>query len=211
MDGHHLAISDPNKTQYPVIYRQSYTFLTMPTELSPMNIETIVKQAMQEGCITPLMESEVGRLCEQGPELTNHEYTALKHLMQALKSGEVVLLPRKQFMNVMEGLVMTEAIAQVADIEASTGKTLDLGDIAAYALNHLSPLYATTEEGAEFQRDHAHTEIATLITQHVREAILHTICRPKFHPERQALDKSTTASVLSQIDNLLKDLADEEA
>ncbi len=72
--------------------------------------------------------------------------------MGALLTGEVATLPRKQFINVMEELVLTEAITEVAKIEASSNHTLDLGDIAAYALNRLPPLYATTEEGASYQR-----------------------------------------------------------
>jgi hypothetical protein len=47
----------------------------------------------------------------------------------------------------MEELVLTEAISRVAEIEATSDSTLDLGDIAAYALNRLPPLYATTKKG----------------------------------------------------------------
>jgi hypothetical protein len=40
-------------------------------------------------------------------------------------------VPRKQFINVMEELVLTEAIARVAEIEATSDRVLDVGDIAA--------------------------------------------------------------------------------
>jgi hypothetical protein len=116
-----------------------------------MSIEKIVEQALQDGYLTPSMEAEVGRICNTASELSIEEYMALDRLMGALLTGEVVVLPRKQFINVMEELVLSEAIARVADIEDSNEQPLDVGDIAAYALNRLPPLYATTEEGAQYQ------------------------------------------------------------
>jgi len=120
-----------------------------------MSIEKIVEQALQDGYLTPAMEAEVGRICDTASELSIEEYMSLDRLMGALLTGEVVAVPRKQFINVMEELVLTEAIARVAEIEATSDRTLDLGDIAAYALNRLLPLYATTEEGATYQRQRA--------------------------------------------------------
>ncbi len=136
-----------------------------------MSIEKIVEQALQDGYLTPSMEAEVGRICNTASELSIEEYMALDRLMGALLTGEVVVLPRKQFINVMEELVLSEAIARVAEIEATTDRTLDVGDIAAYALNRLPPLYATTEEGAQFQRSKAKEELQELISLQVREAI----------------------------------------
>jgi Late competence development protein ComFB len=102
--------------------------------------------------------------------------------MGALLTGEVVAVPRKQFINVMEELVLTEAIARVAEIEATTEHVLDVGDIAAYALNRLPPLYATTEEGAAYQRKRAKEELLDLISQQVREALARNLDRPDiFH------------------------------
>ena len=120
-----------------------------------MNIEKIVDQALQAGYLTPSMEVEVGRLCEVSTELTSEEYRALDKLMGALLTGEIVATPKKQFINVMEELVVGEVISKVAEIETTSYSLLDVGDIAAYALNRLPPLYATTEEGANFQRQKA--------------------------------------------------------
>ena len=120
-----------------------------------MSIVKIVEQALKDGYLTPVMEAEVGRICNTASELSIEEYMALDRLMGALLTGEVVVLPRKQFINVMEELVLSEAISRVAEIEATTNDTLDVGDIAAYALNRLPPLYATTEEGADYQRSRA--------------------------------------------------------
>jgi hypothetical protein len=169
-----------------------------------MSIERIVEQALQEGYLTPAMEAEVGRICDTASELSIEEYMALDRLMGALLTGEVVAVPRKQFINVMEELVLTEAIARVAEIEATSDCTLDLGDIAAYALNRLPPLYATTEEGAEYQRGRAKDELQALIAQQVSEAIARNLDQPDFFPERQVLGKNNSDEVLSQVSALLK-------
>ena len=173
-----------------------------------MSIEKIVEQALQDGYLTPAMEAEVGRICDTAAELSIEEYMALDRLMGALLTGEVVAVPRKQFINVMEELVLTEAIARVAEIEASSDATLDLGDVAAYALNRLPPLYATTEEGASFQRNNAKAELSALIADQVKEAIARNLNQPDFYPERQSIRKPTGGeSVLGQVSDLLQDYA----
>ncbi len=171
---------------------------------SIMSIEKIVEQALQDGYLTPAMEAEVGRICDTASELSIEEYMALDRLMGALLTGEVVAVPRKQFINVMEELVLTEAIARVAEIEATSDRTLDLGDIAAYALNRLPPLYATTEEGATYQRQRAKEELQGLIAQQVGEAIARNLDRPEFFPERQALGKNSGDEILTQVSALLQ-------
>lgn len=167
----------------------------------------IVEQALQDGYLTPAMEAEVGRICDNASELSIEEYMALDRLMGALLTGEVVAVPRKQFINVMEELVLTEAIARVAEIEATSESSLDVGDIAAYALNRLPPLYATTEEGASFQRQTAQAELQELISQQVSEAINRYLDRPNFFPERQALGKNTGNEVVRQVSALLQTYA----
>lgn len=169
-----------------------------------MSIEKIVEQALQDGYLTPAMEAEVGHICDTAAELSIEEYMALDRLMGALLTGEVVAVPRKQFINVMEELVLTEAIARVSEIEATSDCTLDLGDIAAYALNRLPPLYATTEEGADYQRNRAKDELKALIAQQVSEAIARSLDRPDFFPERQVLGKNAGDEVLTQVSTLLQ-------
>ncbi len=177
-----------------------------------MNIQAIVEHALDEGYLTPAMEAEVGRICDSAAELSVEEYMALDHLMGALLAGEVVTVPRKQFINVMEELVITETISQITAIsqgedcttEVSADVQLDVGDIAAYALNRLPPLYATTEEGASYQRDRARTELQDLITQQVESAIAQNLDRPEFFPERQAIAKPTGDEVVKQVSTLLQ-------
>jgi hypothetical protein len=92
----------------------------------------------------------------------------------------------------------------VAEIEATSDRTLDLGDIAAYALNRLPPLYATTEEGATYQRQRAKEELQGLIAQQVGEAIARNLDRPEFFPERQAIGKNSGDEILTQVSALLQ-------
>lgn len=162
---------------------------------------------MQDGLLTPAMEAEVGRICDTVAELSIAEYMALDRLMGALLTGEVVAVPRKQFINVMEELVLSEAVAKVSETEALTNRVLDLGDIAAYALNRLPPLYATTEQGANYQRQRALQELKSLIEQQVQDAIARNLDRPEFYPERSTFGRSNKDTVLGQISSLLKDYA----
>jgi len=169
-----------------------------------MSIEKIVEQALQDGYLTPAMEAEVARICDTASELSIEEYMALDRLMGSLLTGEVVAVPRKQFINVMEELVLTEAIARVAEIEARSNQVLDVGDIAAYALNRLPPLYATTEEGATYQRKRAKEELQELIAQQVGEAITRNQDKPEIDPTRQLLGKGSKTDVVKQVSSLLQ-------
>lgn len=172
-----------------------------------MGITEIVEQALQDGYLTPSMEAEVGRICDAAAELSVEEYMALDKLMGSLLTGEVVAVPRKQFINVMEELVLSDAITRVAEIQQTSDIALDVGDIAAYALNRLPPLYATTEEGANYQRQRAREELQELIKSQVEEAIARYLDRPEFYPERQAIKKQGDAGVASQLSSLLQDYA----
>ncbi|MGL5792868.1 MAG: late competence development ComFB family protein [Waterburya sp.] len=172
-----------------------------------MGINLIVEQALQDGYLTPSMEAEVGRICDTASELSVEEYMALDKLMGALLTGEVVAVPRKQFINVMEELVLSEAITRVAEIEQTSDNSLDVGDIAAYALNRLPPLYATTEEGANYQRQRAREELQDLIQTQVTDAIARYLDRPAFFPERQAISSKNTSNVANQLSSLLGDYA----
>lgn len=171
------------------------------------SIEKIVEQALQDGYLTPAMEAEVGRICDTASELSIEEYMSLDRLMSSLLTGEVVAVPRKQFINVMEELVLTEAISQVAEVESNSERTLDLGDVAAYALNRLPPLYATTEEGASYQRDKARAELSELIAQQVTESMGRSLDQPEFFPERKEIQRVEDSGLLGQVNKLLKDYA----
>jgi hypothetical protein len=172
-----------------------------------MSIQKIVEQALRDGYLTPTMEAEVGRICDTSSELSIEEYMALDRLMGALLTGEVVAMPRKQFINVMEELVISEVIRRLAEVDSNNDKSLDVGDVAAYALNRLPPLYATTEEGADYQRHRAQEELQDIIFQQVQEAINRYLDRPEFFPGRNAFGKKTRDDILNEMNTLLKSYA----
>jgi hypothetical protein len=172
-----------------------------------MSIEKIVDQALQDGYLTPSMEAEVGRICNTASELSIEEYMALDRLMGALLTGEVVVLPRKQFINVMEELVLSEAIARVTEIEDNNDRPVDVGDIAAYALNRLPPLYATTEEGAQYQRARAREELQDLISTQVKDAITISIDQVAKHPT--VIGQSSSQDMIDRMTSMLKAYAEE--
>ncbi|MGQ9864780.1 MAG: late competence development ComFB family protein [Pseudanabaenaceae cyanobacterium] len=171
-------------------------------------IASIVEQAFAEGYLTPAMEAEVGRICDSALDLSPEDYMALDRLMGGLLNGEVVAIPRKQFINVMEELVLNEAVARVAEIESSSERVVDLGDVAAYALNRLPPLYATSEEGAAYQRERALADLQYLIAQQVKEAIERSLAQPHPPLERLAVErnrvKSAKESLTDQLSALLR-------
>ena len=171
-----------------------------------MSIQEIVTQALQDGYLTPAMEAEVGRICESAAELNIEEYQSLDRLMGALLNGEVVAMPHKQFINVMEEMVVTEVIAQVSKVRNASDERLDISDIAAYALNRLPPLYATSEEGASYQRQRAQEELAFLIREQVTEGVHRSVDRPKLE-DRKPLDKPVKKNLLSQVSVLLETFA----
>lgn len=171
-----------------------------------MSIQDIIDNALQDGYLTPTMEEEVGRICESASDLPMDEYMALDRLMGALLTGEVKAVPRKQFINVMEELVLGEAITQVAEKESKTPCELDIGDIAAYALNRLPPLYATSHEGAQYQREKAQEELQTLIAQQVTEGIQRYVERPTI-PNRRPLEQEKRSDILQNMTDMLKSLA----
>ncbi|WP_009543777.1 late competence development ComFB family protein [Crocosphaera subtropica] len=171
-----------------------------------MSIQKIVENALKDGYLTPIMEDEVGKICESASDLSIEEYMALDHLMGALLTGEVKAVPRKQFINVMEELVLSEAMSQIAQQESKESCQLDIGDIAAYALNRLPPLYATTHEGADYQRQRAKEELKTLIAQQVKEGIQRYFERPNI-PNRRPIEQQQRSDILKNMTDMLKSLA----
>lgn len=153
-----------------------------------MNIIDVIDKSIELGHLTPAMSSLIDKFLAHDDELKPEEWSALKRLMEALETGEVVELARKQFINVMEEMVLEETLHQAAEIEYKENCILDIGAIVAFSLNRLPPLYATTEVGAEYQRKNAkESELNDTIIAKVQEAILTMSERPEFHPERKGI------------------------
>jgi len=171
------------------------------------DIERMVEIALRNGCLTPGIEAEMGRICDTGPDLSVNEYMALDRLMSALLTGEVVALHRRQSINVMEELGLKEAIARSHEHQVASNTFLDVGEITAYALNRLPPLYATTEEGAVYQRQRAQESLQSLIVEQVQTAIDHNLSQPIFFPDRRAIGTVSSRDICQQVTTLLQTIA----
>lgn len=76
------------------------------------------------------------------------------------------------FTNVLESLVWNETKRQAKRMTTLLSREVTIEDAAAYTLNRLPPLYATTQEGLERQRNRALSEMGTTIGSTVIQAIM---------------------------------------
>lgn len=151
------------------------------------SIRHIVDEAIDNGILTPAMQAEIALLCSELDPIPHRENQALEQLMLAVEVGSVQSVPCKQFVNVIEDLVLVEASRQITQSIELRESGIDIGDICAYALNRLPALYATTAEGSSYQRDYAKQTMSQAITERVSEAIFQIRSLPSRHPERQVI------------------------
>lgn len=168
-------------------------------------LEQCVDEALRLGFLTPALEAGVNQVCEQATALSELQQIALKRLIGALRSGEVIVMPRQQLFNLMEELVFSEAIAQVSAFELREDVTLDLPAIVVHALNRLPPLYASSLEQAKEVRQLGLQQYQPLIAARVSEAISLGFGLRSSGPSRDTTQ--TRQSLLLQIGPLLQMLA----
>ncbi|CAN1212943.1 late competence development ComFB family protein [Tumidithrix helvetica PCC 7403] len=75
------------------------------------------------------------------------------------------------FSNVLEKLVLSLAFHQVQKLNPTIGETIDLGEVVAYVLNRLPPMYATTERGYRQLRLRAREVHGKQVVETINEAI----------------------------------------
>jgi Late competence development protein ComFB len=75
------------------------------------------------------------------------------------------------YKNVMELLVDNEIDRQTHDYPKEEAQGINRIDVAAYALNHLPPLYASSQEGVEIQFGRGQAEFGELIVVAVAQAL----------------------------------------
>jgi hypothetical protein len=59
--------------------------------------------------------------------------------------------PTEHYRNLMEALVKPEVLWQLKRLPNQLARFIDPAEVATHALNHLPPLYASSEEGARLQ------------------------------------------------------------
>jgi hypothetical protein len=74
--------------------------------------------------------------------------------------------------NAIEELVAEEIKAQTASLGKAAQENINLSEVAAYALNRLPPMYATSQRGWQQQRNRARAELKSQITSTVRRALV---------------------------------------
>ncbi|AFY69510.1 Late competence development protein ComFB [Thalassoporum mexicanum PCC 7367] len=116
----------------------------------------------------------------------------------------------------IEELVIEEIKAQTASLGRAAREKINLSEVAAYALNRLPPMYATSQRGWQQQRNRARAELKQQITSNVRRALVgvrQDSLRPadplpenEFHSQARSLAK--LQEILGQDNLKWKDVPD---
>jgi hypothetical protein len=134
-------------------------------------IERTIEQALKLGVLTPAAQRDVELLCQEAQHLSVEQQVALERLMRGLQAGAVVAVPPQELRNVLEELVLSEAIAQIASLGNPAPAQIDLHRVAATALNHLPPLYACTQTPEVLLREWAIAQLEAAIRHQVSDAL----------------------------------------
>ncbi len=169
-----------------------------------MEIRRIVREAVDQGELTHAAQAQLGRLVDSARELSQEDYRALVELRTAIELGTIRVASRREFRNVMEEIV-SEELEALLEREGATG--LDRGDLLAFTLNRLPPLYATSDVGAHYQRERARQELQGLVAEQVSVALHRAQQRPGHPLERRPLGESAGEPLLRHIASLLNRFA----
>ncbi|MEI6429521.1 MAG: late competence development ComFB family protein [Pseudanabaena sp. ELA607] len=74
--------------------------------------------------------------------------------------------------NVLESIVLQESKEQIARLQSVLNRKVSIEESAAYALNRLPPMYATSQQGVQWQSQKAHKEMANQIESVVIQSIM---------------------------------------
>ncbi len=106
--------------------------------------------------------------------------------------------------NTLEDIVIHEAKTQIEALGKGSEADVNLNEVAAYALNRLPPMYASTDRGWLQQRKRAHGELTQQIASVVRQARLSVRRDPLRKPEPLPEDElESPAYVLARLRYLL--------
>jgi len=84
-----------------------------------------------------------------------------------------------QFINVLEKLVLSLAYHQIQKLHPAITNIVDLGEVTAYVLNRLPPMYATSEKGFKQLRLRAREVYGKEVVASINEAIEVCVNSPK--------------------------------
>ncbi|NJM28027.1 MAG: late competence development ComFB family protein [Pseudanabaena sp. RU_4_16] len=106
--------------------------------------------------------------------------------------------------NILEDLVIEEARSQIQRLGSRVRTQFIPGEVAAYALNRLPPLYASTDRGWLQQRKRANTDLRAQIINAVQQGMIAVRKDPLRHPKPMPqIELESTALSLSKLGKLL--------
>jgi plasmid stabilization system protein ParE len=105
--------------------------------------------------------------------------------------------------NVLEEIVVVEVQEQLKHLSQPTREAINLSEVAAYALNRLPALYASTSRGWLQQRKRAHNELQHQIASATQQALLGVKRDPlRKSTEIEAGKVETPAHILTRLQKL---------
>lgn len=143
-----------------------------------MTIREVIEKAISQGCLNPALANALLLALEDSYPQDESDVTALAKLEEAIKDGRVVTLERKRCFNIMEEMVWDVLEGEYATMRLRGVTLPEIGDVAAYALNHIKPLYAGAKTNIDVVRNNARTEHGQLVRKRVREALEASLGRP---------------------------------
>jgi hypothetical protein len=164
-----------------------------------MEIRLVVEEVLRTGWMKLVHESALARFVGTEEKFSAAEFKALLHLQKALRTGEVMVGERKRCVNAMEQLVRDAIVDEMGRREIDETMAPDLGDVAAYALNRLPSLYATTRQGYQYHLEHLDQDLQSAIRERVRGALDKVIEVPVSRPDGQPSRGSPAADAVGEL------------
>jgi hypothetical protein len=105
--------------------------------------------------------------------------------------------------NVLEEIVVVEVQEQLKNLSQPAREAINLSEVAAFALNRLPPLYASTSRGWLQQRKRAHNELPQQIASTVQQGLLGVKRDPlRKSTKIEASKVETPAHILTKLQKL---------
>ena len=164
-----------------------------------MEIRLVVEEVLRTGWMKLVHESALAHFVGTGEKFSAAEFKALLRLQKALRTGEVMVGGGKRGVNVMEQLVRDAIVEETGRRGIDETAAPDLGDVAAYALNRLPSLYATTRQGYRYHLDHVDTDLRSSIRDRVRGALDKVLEVPQSRPDGQPWRGSPAEDSVAQL------------
>lgn len=126
-----------------------------------------------------------------------------KHVIEAKEFASYMFAASYSFKNTLESLVMWIANQNIQRLAPELAQQISLEEVAAFALNRLPPMYATSDRGLKQLRQRAKAEFASQIVAAVREGIQTIIKAPQ-----RALQPLPFAKFINEQEKALIELKD---